>query len=114
MSIFNCNITSNTNTMENTDKENKYMRARERVDELKKFYGNLTSYVLVISGLALINYFTTGFGYMWFLWAAFGWGIGIVFHAIKTFDLNPFFGKQWEKRKIEKIMRDEEQNNKWK
>ncbi|MEC3965931.1 MULTISPECIES: 2TM domain-containing protein [Flavobacteriaceae] len=100
--------------MENTDKENKYMRARERVDELKKFYGNLTSYVLVISGLALINYFTTGFGYMWFLWAAFGWGIGIVFHAIKTFDLNPFFGKQWEKRKIEKIMRDEEQNNKWK
>ncbi len=114
MSIFNCNIISNTNTMENADKENKYMRARERVDELKKFYGNLTSYVLVISGLALINYFTTGFGYMWFLWAAFGWGIGIVFHAIKTFDLNPFFGKQWEKRKIEELMRDEEQNNKWK
>lgn len=73
MSIFNCNITSNTNTMENTDKESKYMRARERVDELKKFYGNLTSYVLVISGLALINYFTTGFGYMWFLWAAFSY-----------------------------------------
>jgi hypothetical protein len=51
---------------------------------------------------------------MWFLWAAFGWGIGVLFHAIKTFDLNPFFGKQWEKRKIEEIMRNEEQNDKWK
>lgn len=101
-------------TMENTDKENKYIRARERVDELKKFYGNLTSYVLVISGLALINYFSNGFGYMWFLWPAFGWGIGLFFHAMKTFDLNPFFGKQWEKRKIEEFMREDENNNKWK
>ncbi|MDF0706147.1 MAG: 2TM domain-containing protein [Bacteroidota bacterium] len=100
--------------MENSKKESKYIRARERVDELKKFYGNLTSYVIVISGLALINYFTTGFAYMWFLWAAFGWGIGIVFHAIKTFNLNPFFGKQWEERKIKEFMSEEEKNNKWK
>lgn len=35
--------------MENFDKENKYIRAKERVEELKKFYSNLTSYVLVIS-----------------------------------------------------------------
>lgn len=114
MSTFNYNIAPNNNIMDTTNKENKYIRARERVDELKSFYGNLTSYVLVISGLALINYFTNGFGYMWFLWAAFGWGIGVLFHAIKTFDLNPFFGKQWEKRKIEEIMRNEEQNDKWK
>jgi len=114
MSTFSYNITSNNKTMESSDKENKYIRARERVEELKKFYGNLTSYVLVISGLALINYFTNHFAYAWFLWAAFGWGIGIVFHAIKTFDLNPFFGKQWEKRKLEQFMQEDEQNNKWK
>ncbi|BDW91267.1 histidine kinase [Flagellimonas marinaquae] len=114
MRNFNYNTTSNYKTMENMDNENKYIRARERVDELKKFYGNLTSYVLVISGLALINYFSNGFGYMWFLWAAFGWGIGLLFHALKTFDLNPFFGKQWEKRKIEEFMREDEKNNKWK
>lgn len=114
MSIFNYNIQSNTNIMENPDKENKYMRARERVDELKKFYGNLTSYFLVIGGLALINYYSNGFEYMWFLWAAFGWGIGIIFHAIKTFDLNPFFGKQWEKRKIKEFMEEDEKTDKWK
>ena len=90
--------------------ENKYLRAKERVDELKKFYGNLTSYVLVITGLAILNYYTNGWSYMWFLWAAFGWGI---VHAIGTFDLNPFFGKDWEKRKIKELMDKDEKQRKW-
>jgi len=100
--------------MENFNKENKYLKARARVDELKKFYGNLTSYVIVISGLALINYYSNSFHYMWFLWPAFGWGIGLVFHAIRTFNLNPFFGRDWEERKIEEFMREDEKNSKWK
>ena len=93
--------------------ENKYLRAKERVDELKKFYGNLTSYVLVITGLAILNYYTNGWSYMWFLWAAFGWGIGLIFHAIGTFNLNPFFGKDWEKRKIKELMDKDEKQRKW-
>ena len=93
--------------------ENKYLRAKERVDELKKFYGNLTSYVLVITGLAILNYYTNGWSYMWFLWAAFGWGIGLIFHAIGTFNLNPFFGKDWEKRKIKELMDKDEKQGKW-
>ena len=36
--------------MEDFSKENKYLRAKDRVERLKKFYGNLTSYVMVISG----------------------------------------------------------------
>ncbi|TMU56978.1 2TM domain-containing protein [Flagellimonas algicola] len=99
--------------MDNFNKENKYIRAKERVDELKKFYANLGSYIVVISILALINYLTIGFGYMWFLWAAFGWGIGIFFHALKTFDLNPFFGRKWEERKIKQLMEEGEDKNKW-
>lgn len=94
-------------------KENKYIRARERVDQLKKFYGNITSYVLVISMLALINYWTNGWSYMWFLWAAFGWGIGIIFHAIETFRMNIFFGRNWEERKIREFMKEEENNPRW-
>ncbi len=90
--------------MENFDKENKYIRAKERVEELKKFYSNLTSYVLVISFLAIINYYTNGWSYAWFLWAAFGWGIGIVFHAVGVFQWNPFFNKDWEERKIKEFM----------
>ncbi|MBT8204046.1 MAG: 2TM domain-containing protein [Eudoraea sp.] len=100
--------------MEDFNKENKYIRAKERVEQLKKFYGNLTSYVIVISGLAVLNYWIDGWRYMWFLWAAFGWGIGLFFHAIRTFNLNPFFGKDWEERKIKEYMKeDDEITRRW-
>jgi hypothetical protein len=99
--------------MEDFNKETKYLRAKERVESLKKFYGNLLSYTLVISFLAFINYWTNEWRYMWFLWAAFGWGIGIIFHAIRIFNLNPFFGKDWEERKIKEIMREDEHQNRW-
>ena len=96
--------------MEKFNKESKYIRAKERVEELKKFYGNLTSYIVVISGLAILNYWVDGWSYPWFLWAAFGWGIGLFFHAIRTFNMNPFFGKDWEQRKIKEFMNEEEQS----
>ncbi|MCO5725357.1 2TM domain-containing protein [Robiginitalea marina] len=92
------------------ERESKYLKARERVEELKKFYGNLTSYIFVIGLLALINYLTNEWRYAWFLWAAFGWGIGVFFHALKTFRLNPFFSRDWEERKIREFMQEEEQN----
>jgi len=50
---------------------------------------------------------------MWFLWAAFGWGLGLAFKAIKVFGMNPFFGKDWEERKIREFMKEDEQQNKW-
>lgn len=99
--------------MKEENREQKYLRAKERVEKLRKFYGNLTSYVLVISLLALINYWTNDWRYMWFLWAAFGWGIGLTFHAISVFNLNPFFGREWEERKIKEFMRKEEEHRKW-
>ncbi|HMB63988.1 MAG TPA: 2TM domain-containing protein [Eudoraea sp.] len=95
------------------NKETKYFRAKERVEQLRKFYGNLTSYVIVVSVLAVINYWADGWSYMWFLWVAFGWGIGLFFHALKIFNLNPFFGKDWEQRKIREFMEDEEHKSRW-
>ncbi|MET6991717.1 2TM domain-containing protein [Sediminicola arcticus] len=44
--------------MESLDRENKYLRAKERVAEIKKFYSNLTSYAVFISFLAIVNYYT--------------------------------------------------------
>ncbi|MBC2839369.1 2TM domain-containing protein [Robiginitalea sp. SC105] len=99
--------------MEDFNKESKYLRAKERVQELKKFYGNAVAYVFVISLLAIVNYLTY-WEYKWFLWAALGWGIGLFFHAIRTFDLNPFFSRDWEERKIREFMEDEERRpGKW-
>ena len=90
--------------MENFDKENKYIRAKQRVVEIKKFYTNLISYIIFITFLAILNYVTNSWRQPWFLWAAFGWGLGILFHAAKAFQWNPVFNKDWEERKIKEFM----------
>ena len=82
----------------------KYKRAKERVENIKGFYGNLTSYFIVIPILAYINYTTTSFP--WVIFPALGWGLGLVGHALHAFTVNPFFGKDWEERKIAELMRD--------
>jgi hypothetical protein len=100
--------------MEDQNRESKYLRAKDRVESLKKFYSNLTSYIIVISVLAGINYWSNEWRYMWFLWAAFGWGIGLFFHAFKVFGLSPFFGRNWEERKIQEFMEEDDKNgNRW-
>tara|TARA_R110000868_G_scaffold66877_3_gene198868 strand:- start:37766 stop:38068 length:303 start_codon:yes stop_codon:yes gene_type:complete len=100
--------------MENMDRENKYHRVKERVEAIKKFYLNLVSYLIFIMVLAALNYYTNQWQYAWFLWAAFGWGIGLVFQGIKLFGINPFFGKNWEERKIKEFMQEEDPKNRWK
>ena len=74
-----------------------YRRASRRVRELKEFYGNLTSYCLVIPFLAILNLLTAP-GYLWFLWCLMGWGMAIILHGLKVFSLPPFFNKKWEER----------------
>ncbi|NHF59456.1 2TM domain-containing protein [Flavobacteriaceae bacterium TP-CH-4] len=98
------------NFLENDDK---YLRAKERVAEIKKFYTSLLSYVVVISFLGALNYYVNEWSYAWFLWAAFGWGIGLIFQGIKAFGFNPFFGKRWEDRKIREFMEEDEQRSRW-
>ena len=39
-----------------------------------------------------------------------GWGLGILIHAMVTFQFFNFWGKDWEKRKLQEIMQNEEQN----
>ncbi len=98
--------------MKNFEEQKRYERARERVDELKKFYNNLISYVLVIGFLSVINYYQNEWHYPWFLWPAFGWGIGLAFHAVKAYRINPMFNKDWEDRKIRKYMEEEQDKDK--
>lgn len=93
--------------------DEKYIRAKEKVAQMKKFYSSLLSYIVVISGLGALNYYLNEWSYAWFLWAAFGWGIGLVFQAIKAFSLNPFFGKNWEQRKIREFMEKDDREDRW-
>ncbi len=98
--------------MELENNENKYFKAKQRVSELKKFYTSIMLYVIFISALAGLNYYVDGLRNPWFLWAAFGWGIGLVFQAIKVFQWTPFIGKSWEERKMKEFMEEEEKKQK--
>jgi sensor histidine kinase YesM len=85
-----------------------FIRAKERVEKLKGFYGNLTSYCFVIPVLAFINIQSGGF--QWFWLPMLGWGMGVSFHAFETFG----YGKSWEERKIQEILNKENNTtNKW-
>jgi len=65
-------------------------KTRTRMALLKRrrmgFYRNLSSYILVIGMLALINALTPGA--WWFQWPALGWGIGLAFHLKAIFFYN--------------------------
>tara|TARA_R110000868_G_scaffold66877_3_gene198869 strand:- start:38158 stop:39498 length:1341 start_codon:yes stop_codon:yes gene_type:complete len=85
--------------------EKRYKKAKERVEAIKGFYGNLISYCVVLPILALVNYNTTSFP--WVLFPAAGWGFGVVVHGMEVFGYNPLLGKNWEERKIQNYMDDE-------
>ena len=95
------------NTTNFTEEDMAYARAKKRVEQLKGFYGNLTSYCIVIPTLALINY-NTFWGFQWFWFPMLGWGLGLSFHAFGVFG----YGKSWEERKIQEIL-NKDKNNNW-
>ncbi|MCK5401984.1 MAG: histidine kinase [Flavobacteriaceae bacterium] len=88
-----------------------YVRARKHVDELKEFYYSLISYCVVIPFLIFIWYRFTPDTIQWFWFPMFGWGIGLVFQAYKVFVNDGVLGRNWEKRKIDEFMQEEEKQN---
>lgn len=109
--------------MENYSKEERYLRAKKRVDSLKGFYGHFASYVIVntfISILKISSDLSEGktFSESFFEFGTFAvwlfWGIGIFFHAFGLFGKQYLFGEKWEDKKIAKFMKEaEKQESKW-
>ena len=93
-------------TSQFNEENSAYLRAKKRVEELKGFYGNLTSYCFVIPSLALINYYTY-WDHKWFVYPMLGWGLGLTFHAFGVFG----YGKSWEERKIQEFLNKDKTNN---
>ena len=83
--------------------DEKYERAKKRVEEIKGFYTHLIVYVCVNIGLVIINLVTSP-GALWFYWPLLGWGLGLFFHGMGVFVFPKFPGKQWEERKIKEVM----------
>ena len=98
-------LTQKTSIMKTSDnlESSKYLRAVERVEEIKGFYSSLIAFCIVIPFLIYINLeYVPQFHWFWF--PIMGWGIGLVFQAFKAFAYNPFLGRGWEERKIQEYM----------
>ncbi|MGS2760749.1 2TM domain-containing protein [Sinomicrobium sp. M5D2P9] len=99
--------------MEIYTKEEKYLRAKKRLDREKAFYRHLLWY-------SVINLFLIGFigvetykdGEEFWTFGTFStaifWGIGVVIHGMSVFIPNLFLSKEWEKRQIRRYMEKEE------
>ena len=87
--------------------DDSYVRARKHVEELKGFYYSLISYFCFIPFFIFINYWTS-WDFKWFWFPIIGWGIGLIVHALRVFVHDAPYGRNWEKRKIEQYMREEE------
>jgi two-component system, LytTR family, sensor kinase len=76
-------------------------RAKRRVAAIKGFYVHLFIFALVLTGLFAIN--AASGGSWWALWVLFGWGIGVVVHALAVFGRKPQAVAAWEERKIRQL-----------
>ncbi len=92
---------------EQIQENNTYYRAKQRVKELKEFYGNLISYCVIIPVLIFINY-RTYWEFQWFWFPMLGWGLGLTLHGFSVFG----YGSRWEEKKIREIMEKEQQKTK--
>jgi len=97
-------------------KEQKYVLARKKVEKISKFYKHLAGYIVVNIFLTAIfisgdmndgDTFTEALTdyHNYKIWLY--WGIGIVFQALNTFGLTLFMNKDWEEKKIQKYMDDQ-------
>jgi hypothetical protein len=93
-------------------KEDAYIRAKKKVEAMVGFYWHLTAYLAVNLFLILIIALNTDDGFLDFApyaTASF-WGIGLFFHFIGVFGFNFFLGKNWEQRKIDEFMENEQKH----
>ncbi|MFC7357549.1 2TM domain-containing protein [Jejudonia soesokkakensis] len=103
-----------------TERAQKIAYAKNRIKEIKDFYSHLLVYIfvnliIVLAGIGFLETIIDGYPSdfrSWFSWniivIPFFWGIGLLFHAAKAFHWNPFFGKQWEARKMKEYLEKEE------
>ncbi len=103
-------ITQNIKVMKTQDtyiSEKRYENAKDQVDKMKGFYVHFAIYLLFVPIFIWLNYQSNA-GFPWAIFPIGGWGFGVAGHAAETFNWNPFFGKDWEDRKIKEMLDKED------
>lgn len=86
------------------EEEERYLRAKKKVENLKAFYIHLIVYILVNIMFIVINVATFEYSeHWWFIYPLMGWGIGLASHGLSVSSFG-LFGPDWEERKIKEYM----------
>ena len=75
-----------------------YDIARKRVKKKLEFRSHLVSYLVIMGFLLVLNILTTS--YLWVIWPALGWGLGLAFHGFEAYGI--IADKDKEEEMIEK------------
>lgn len=97
----------------NFNHKERYQIAAKRVKRIKGFYTHALIFTIINLVFVYINFQNLNEGESYFQWRNFitfsFWGIGLLAHAGSVFLPSLIFGKNWESKKIKKLM-DEESN----
>jgi hypothetical protein len=86
-----------------TNDQERYERAKQRVEILSGFYVHAIVFAIVNLGLAAYN-LATNPDSIWFIYVLGGWGIGLVAHGVYALGPGRFLGEAWQERKIREEM----------
>lgn len=90
------------------NKTDSYSKAKARVKEIKGFYDHLITFTIINLIILAAVLFWDGDFLFFFIVSVCGWGIGLFAHGLKVFQWNPFTGKDWEERKIQELIDQQE------
>lgn len=90
----------------NYKEEQKYFKAKKRVNDIKGFYVHLFIYLITIPIIITVNLmFVPSFHWFWF--SVLGWGMGLFFHWLGVFGFQKLgLDKDWEEKKIKEFMNE--------
>ena len=103
--------------MEKFTEAYRYKKIKDKVDNLRAFYIHFIGYVIFNTTITTIKIiddldegktlqealFDFGTVAIWLIW-----GVGIAFHAFSVYGFDYFLGKNWENRKLQECMEEEE------
>lgn len=89
--------------MNSTPDQERYDRAKRRVELVRGFYSHAVVFVLVNLGLAVYNVATSP-ERLWFVLTVVGWGVGLIAHGLYVAGSGRFLGPEWQERKIREEM----------
>ena len=79
-----------------------YEEARQKVRERKRFYRDLTTY-LIVNAVLVVVWALSGRGYPWFLWPLGIWGAFVLGHFLRIFVFGNGSDQQEIEKEVEKI-----------